>query len=287
MPAELNRVAVLAENHEEFAILVRYVICGLLVAAGVTTSLKAQTQPGEAGHCAGLPSFGPKDSLNTADLKVETKDLRVQVSAKGPELHLRLEPDPGWKSTTAAVQRVGWIRVLSCETGAVVQSLEVQSACGPECFLRFFEARDGNFDGYRDIAVLRERGALWGSQTWWAFSPGSGKFISNDFTKALSKTSGNGLELDATRHNIIVPHLTGPGRCARTKGIYHVGQSGRLVLIHTEDMKPIWDPRHTDAEGNPLPGSHSVRCTLTTRDRVNGQMQVTKVQQFREPATHQ
>ena len=251
----------------------RYAILGLFIAAGLATSLEAQTKPGEAGHCTGLPSFGPKDSLNVANLQVRNKDLRVQVNAKGPELHLRLEPDPGWKSRTDSIQRAGWIRVFSCETGALVQSLEAETLGDPEGFIRFFQVRDVNFDGYLDIAVLREFGAKWGSQTWWVSSPASGKFISNDFTKALGEVSANGLELDPGRHNIIAPHLTDLTGCGATKDIYHVEPNDHLVLMHKEAV----DGR----EGG---------CTLTTSDRVKGQMQVTKVQQFppyREPATHQ
>lgn len=226
-----------------------------------------------AGRCAGLPWFGPKDSLNQADLQVENKDLRVRVSEKGPELHLRLEPDREWKPAIGnGVQRTGWIRVLSCDSGALLQSLAVESMGDPEHFLRFFEVKDVDFDGYLDFAVLREYGAKWASQTWWVFSPASGTFISNDFTKALGRVSANGLVLDAARHDIIAPHLTTMTGCGGTRDIYHV-EDGRLVLIHKEDVD-------AGPEG----------CTLTTRDLVNGQMQVTKVQQFppsRDLATHQ
>jgi hypothetical protein len=241
----------------------------------------AQNGPGKGGHCAEFPFFGPKDSLNTADLRLETKDLRVQVNIKGPELHLQLEPDAsasmstGNGGTNVASQRVGWIRIFSCETGALIQSLEVQSLRSPELFLRFFEVRDANFDGYLDIAVLADAGALWGSQSWWVFSPASEKFISNEFTEALSRIHGNGHEFDATRHHIIVPYLLGPGRCNRFQDIYKVEQSSRLVLIHNEGLTPTWDPSH----------SYAVGCTLTTRELVNGQMQVTKVEHF--PVTGQ
>jgi hypothetical protein len=126
--------------------MLRALICGLLMAAGLITSSPSQTKL-VAGYCTGFVSFGSKDSLNTADLRVEIKDLRMRVNAKGPELHLRLEPDPEWKVTIDAVQRVGWIRVLSCETGALLQSLEVKTRSGPEMLLRFFEAKAVNFDG--------------------------------------------------------------------------------------------------------------------------------------------
>jgi len=251
----------------------RIAICGLLITTGFTASSAAKTIAGEARPCAGLPWFGPNDSLNTADLQVGNKDLRVQVNAKGPELHLRLEPDSRWKSTTNRMQRVGWIRVFSCETGALVQSLEAETLADPENFIRFFKVEDVNFDGYLDVAVLREFGAKWGSQTWWVFSPRSGKFISNDFTKALGEVMANGLELDRGRHNIIAPHLTDLTGCGATEDIYHIEPSGRLMLIHKEDIGARPDGC----------------CTLTTWDRVKGQMQVTKVQQFppyREPTGH-
>jgi hypothetical protein len=167
---------------------------------------------------------------------------------------------------------VGWIRVFSCETGALLQSLEVKTMSGPELFLRFFEARDVNFDGYLDIAVLREFGAKWGRQTWWVFAPASGKFISDEFTEELGQVSANGLVLDPARRNIVAPHLTYLTGCGRTRDVYHVEQDRHLVLIHQEDI-------------HGSPGS----CTLTTRDRVNGELQVTKVRHFppyREPAPH-
>jgi hypothetical protein len=256
--------------------MLRFPVCGVLLAVGL---VMAQTKPGKEGYCAGLPLFGPKGSLNTADLRVETKDLRVQVNARGPELHVRLEPDTRRAAMSNGamddkLHRVGWVRVYSCDTGALIQSLEVQSMCGPECFVRWFDVKDVNFDGYADIAVLRDHAALWGSQTWWVFSPASDKFISNDFTKELSRISGNGLELDASRHNITVPNLFGPGRCSRAKDIYEVEQGSHLVLIHKENLTPRWNPDHTRSAG----------CTLTTLDRVNGEMKVTKVEHFDEAA---
>ncbi len=253
--------------------MLRPIIFGLLLTVGL---MAAENGPGKGGHCAEFPPFGPKDSLNTADLRLEIKDLRVRVNAKGPELHLQLEPDTSASMSTANVgtnaasQRVGWIRLFSCETEALIQSLEVRSLRGPELFLRFFEVRDANFDGYLDIAVLMNSGALWGSQIWWVFSPASGKFISNEFTEALSRIEGNGREFDASRHHIIVPHLLGPGRCSRFQDIYNVEQSSRLVLIHEEGLTPTWDPSH----------SYAVGCTLTTRELVNGRMHVTKLERF-------
>ncbi len=79
--------------------MLRSALRGALLTAGLVTVALAQAQPDDAGHCAGLPTFGPRDSLNIADLKVKTKDLRVQVHADGPELHIRLVPDPAYKRT--------------------------------------------------------------------------------------------------------------------------------------------------------------------------------------------
>ena len=63
----------------------------------------AQALSGGTGHCAGLPLFGPDDSFNKADLQVASKDVLVRVSPKGPELHLRLEPDTAGESGRALV----------------------------------------------------------------------------------------------------------------------------------------------------------------------------------------
>jgi hypothetical protein len=71
-----------------------------------------------------------------------------------------------------------------------------------EFFLRFFEVKDINFDGYLVVAVVRGGGATWGNQMWWVFSPASERFISDDFTQALSRIDNNGLKLDAVHQNI-------------------------------------------------------------------------------------
>jgi hypothetical protein len=251
-------------------IIVRYAVGGLLLAVGLATALLAQTSKLE--HCRGLTLFGPNDSLNKVDLQVAGKDLLVRVTPNGPELHMRLEPDSGsWSSQAAAkgadrVHRVGWIRVFSCETGALVQSLEVKTGWGgPEFFLRFFEVKDVNFDGYLDLAVLRDGGATWGNQVWWVFSPVSGRFVSNDFTKALSQIDNNGLYLDAVHQNITAYHYSYSEGCGSTKDIYHVEHHSRLMLVHGEDP---------EAMGN--------GCRLTTRDLINGEMRITKVQLLHE-----
>jgi hypothetical protein len=237
----------------------------VLFEARPLASPAGQAKPTLAEHCAGLSLFGPQDSLNTADLRVENKDLRVRINAKGPELHLRLEPDPERKSKADTIHRVGRIRIFSCETGALVQSLEVKTRSDPELFLRFFEVRDVNFDGFLDIAVLHEFGAQWGRQTWWVFSPLSGKFISDEFTKELGQVSHNGLILDAAQQNIVAKHLTDLTGCGPTQDVYHVTES-RLALMHSEKISP------------PTDGTNG--CVLTISDRVNGEMRVTKVQQF-------
>ena len=122
------------------------------------------------------------------------------------------------------------------------------------------------------MAVLREFGAKWGRQTWWVFSQALGMFVSDEFTEELGKVSANGLVLDRGRQNIDAPNLTGLTGCGNTRDIYHVEQNRQLVLVHQEIIDASPDG-----------------CTLITQDRVNGQMQTTKVQHFppyREPTPH-
>jgi len=239
------------------------VIFGLLVAVGFSTNAAAQNQPGKGGKCTGFLSLGPKDHPWSSDLPPTTKDLRVRINAKGPELHLRVEPNPAWKSSPGEVQRLGRILIFSCETGSPVQSLEVESQSTPEMFLRSIEARDINFDGYLDLGIVREFGAKWGRYTWWVFSPAAGKFVSDELTEELGQISANGLELDAAQQNITAPQLTNFTGCGATKHIFHVEQNLHLVPIHREEI-----------DGT------AAGCTLTISNRVNGQMKVTKVQHF-------
>jgi hypothetical protein len=239
----------------------RYAICGLLIAAGVAT-ITAAAQTGKAGGCNGIPLFESKDSLNTAELQVANKDLRVQVNAEGLELHLRLEPDRGKpvvskpSSGGAVLRQVGLIRVFACDTGALLQSVAAESSGDPGMFVRFFEVRDVNFDGYLDIGVLREFGAKWGSQTWWVWNPASRRFVSNEFTKALGQIKANGLVFDEATHNVTAGHMTESTGCGPTKDIYHVEQGLHLVPIHQENIS-------VGADG----------CVLTTLDWVDGSMQ--------------
>ena len=243
--------------------MIRLAICGLVVVvAGLSTGSTALAGIAEAQICDGYSAFGPKDSLNQADLKVETKDLRVRLNEKGPDLHLQLEPDPAFRPMDNGVQREGWIRVFSCEDGSLIQSLEVKGLAGPEMFLRFFQIGDVNFDGYLDVAALGEFGAKWGRQNWWLFSPAERRFISNEFTRAIGQVTANGLVLDAARRQIIAGQLTNFTGCGETKDVYSVERE-RLLRVHEEQIS-------VNGDG----------CTLTTRDRVNGQMRVTKVRHF-------
>jgi hypothetical protein len=237
--------------------------CWLLVFGVVTSCGCAETALDEP-PCSRLPAFGPKDSLNTANLTVRNKDLSVRVGVREPTFQVRLEPDPTSTLTPDVDSRVGWIRIFSCRTDALVQSLEVTGRGGPESFLRFFEVKDLNFDGYLDLGVQREFGAKWERQTWWVFDPRSERFVSNDLTRALGDISSNGLELDGAKHNILAGHMGDPV-CGGTQDIYHVEDGRRLVLMHQETIDP-------DADGG---------CTLTTRDRTAGQMQVTSVRRNR------
>jgi hypothetical protein len=217
-----------------------------------------------ATPCAGFRSFGPNDSLSTAEMRVENTDLRVRVSANGPDVRLRLEPAAYPEPESNAVHTVGWIRVFSCESGGLLQSLQVGSSDNPKRFLQSFEVKDVNFDGYLDISVIREGGAKWVRQTWWMFSPALGRFVSDAFSKQLGEVSHNGLELDSARQNVTARHLTDLSGCGPTKDIYHV-EGGGLLLIHQEAIS--------------FPGG-APGCTLTTSDRMNGRLRIKKIQHF-------
>jgi hypothetical protein len=210
---------------------------------------------GLAQTCAGLPAFGPKEFRTLPG----TREMMLRVSAKGPALHIRIEPRADWKADPSVPQIVGWIRILSCQTSAPIQLLEVKSFDTPDTFPQHLEARDVNFDGYLDLGVLREFGAKWGKLTWWTFSPQAGKFVSTAFTAALGEVSANGLTLDAQRRRIIAPHLFVFGSI---RDVYQVTDD-QLTLVHQETLEGVPDP-----------------CTVTLHDLVDGQMKTTGVKRL-------
>jgi hypothetical protein len=118
------------------------------------------------------------------------------VNAKDPELHLQLERDHERRSTTQAVQAVGWTPIFSEKTD--LSAVGGQESVQSEFCLRFFVIWFVNFDDlppHRGCGGSAESGAV--------RAPASGKPVSDEFTKELGQVSHNGVALDAARQNIV------------------------------------------------------------------------------------
>ena len=166
----------------------------------------------------------------------------------------------------------GDIEIARCLDGKHVQTLDIE-AWQPINFGATFVARDINFDGFKDIAVLAEFAAKFGSLSYWVYDPGSGTFIQNELTRELSENclgrdwhgacwKSDSIDFDAAKREITVHYLIGVGQCGSPVDRYRI-ENGRLRVVHKAVV-----------EMNPE------SCTVTIWDLVGNEMRVTTVQRF-------
>src|SRR5260370_39157383 len=93
---------------------------------------------------------------------------------------------------------------------------------------------DVNFDGYLDIAVLRDAGAKWMRRDYYVFDPSSGRFVTNALTDDLAQVKSSRIVLNHETEEIRAPFFK--GRCTG-EDIYRV-ENGRLEKIQEQDVTP-------------------------------------------------
>jgi hypothetical protein len=209
-----------------------------------------------ANVCQGLAD-APADGSDVPET-TRSLALRLAVKADGPAFRITIRSSGGGHS--------GDIEVARCEDGKRVQVLELMTRQSID-FARVFHARDVNFDGYLDFAVLVESAGTWGSERWWVYDPAAGRFVENELTRELRALKAADYSIDAKKQEIGTRYLTEPWGCGSTGDRYRVVNS-RLLLVHSEVAKPA------NCKAAPC------GCSVVVSDRVGGAMRVSAVREF-------
>lgn len=226
--------------------------------------------PLRAGICNGLPS-PPVDAAHFLD-QPSTAAYAVSVATGGPSFRITVRPL--LREYVRAPVRAGVIEIARCGDGALVQTLGIQ-AWQPIHFAATLLAQDIDFDGYKDISVLSEYAAKYGSRSYWIYHPPSRTFIENDVTRELSENclgrewhggcwKANTIEFDPVKREINVRYLVGVGQCGSPVDRYRI-RDHRLMVTHKEVRQ-----------------LESGKCTMTIFDRIGETMRVTAVRRFNQ-----
>jgi len=213
-----------------------------------------------ADVCNDLPE-APADAIRQDRNPRVATSFRLSVHPGGPAFRVTLRPFSSESTDPNVRVHSGDIEVARCSDGQRVQVIAVTSYPVFDV-LTTFHARDINFDGYLDLAVLWDFGGKWGSESWRVFDPGQGKFVQNELTRQLRELKAADYQFDPQKREISTRYLSEPWGCGGTGNRYRV-EENRLVLVHEEAVS-----------------SRPSGCTVTVRDRVNGAMRVTEVRRF-------
>jgi hypothetical protein len=194
----------------------------------------------------------------------EEVSFLIEINPKLPPYRFRLIPDPSALANCDDPRlsdrcgedhpRVGLIEISTIGDPTILQTIDVASDAWASMFTQHFLAKDINFDGYLDIAVLDGYGAKWSSYNYWLYDERSGRFITNSLTRKLRELKFNEMTLYPETKEIHTTYL--PSVCLGKK--IHKVVNGRLVLMYVEE------PR--------LEGEGEDFCKPVIKKRVNGMM---------------
>jgi hypothetical protein len=140
----------------------------------------------------------------------------------------------------------------------------------------FFNVRDINFDGYADIGVVVEGGALWGSYQYWVFDPKTGLFTTAPVTDDFRNISFNWITFDSSQKQIRTTNLLGAVGWIRSVYQYEDGHLRLLDEVQEENKAPEdWKPKTPDDKPpltcqvvhNPAQDVPDIQTTITTLPR--------------------
>lgn len=214
----------------------------LIFAVAMVLTAAVQAQKAKVLTAEDFAQGAPKCSKGTAS-------FTVKVGVEQPVYQIRLIEDPV-SAETATLHHVGRIEVS--QGGALRQTINVNSIWD-DSLCNYFEMSDVNFDGYLDIAVLRDAGGKWMRRDYYIFDPASGHFVTNALTEDLAQVQSSSIVLDHETEQIEAPFFK--GRCAG-EDIYKINH-GRLEKIQEQEITPRGD-----------------ECGITVKQNQNGSWQV-------------
>jgi hypothetical protein len=198
---------------------------------------------------------------------LEAKPLLVEIAPGLPPYRLQFIPDKGAAASDAGnsekVRHVGRI-VISRRGLAAIQTIELESHLPAPDVMKWFDAKDINFDGYLDLAVPFESGAKWMSFTYWCFAKSKGRFATGALSDELREVRANSIELDPQVDEIHAWHMGSD--CPGLHEIFKI-VDGHLVLVRDEKYAP-----------------ESKGCVLSIEKRIEGKMAVVETRAV--PAVH-
>lgn len=236
-----------------------------MLVAVLTTGLTCPTRvdAGQASH----PSSTREKVYTAEDFRkgavdrgpsLAAKPLLLEIAPGLPPYRLQFIPDKSAAASDAGnsekVRHVGRIVISRRGSAAAIQTIELESHLPAPDVMKWFDARDINFDGYLDLAVPFDSGAKWMSFTYWCFDKSKGRFATSVLSDELREVRANSIDLDPQVNEIHARHLG-----ADCPGLHEIFKivDGHLVLVRDEKYAP---------EGN--------GCILSIEKRIEGKMAV-------------
>ena len=216
----------------------------LVLAVAMFVGSVAQAQNGKIITSQDFANNAPRCSKGTASFK-------VAVGPKLPAYQIRLVQDPV-SAEIATLHHVGRIEIS--QGRSLLETIEINSIWS-DSLCSFFAMKDVNFDGYLDIAVLRDGGGKWSRYDYYVFDRVSGRFVTNALTEDLAQVKSSGIVLDASSQQIQAPFFK--GRCAGVD-TYKIA-TGRLEKIQIQEITPSGD-----------------ECRITVKQNLQGTWEVVR-----------
>ncbi len=127
----------------------------------------------------------------------------------------------------------------------------------------FFNVADINFDGYADIGIPMESGALWIAYQYWIYNPQTQFFVKAPVTKDFGKIHfGLSLTFDKTKKQIIATGVSSASQSYKNTYQY---TSGRIVPVEEIEQENTVVKNEKANTDNP-----DLECKISTKKYVGG-----------------
>lgn len=120
----------------------------------------------------------------------------------------------------------------------------------------FLNIADINFDGYPDIGVLAEGGALWGAFEYWTYDLKSGLFIRTPAAQDMREIKHNGITFDPVHKQIVTNSL--------------IGAIGGIRSIYEYENNRIYLKKEYRQENREIDNKSTIHCIVQIDTYQNG-----------------